>query len=66
MDIDDPPASLLLEAINYESYEMPPAGKLPAEQIEILTRWVKKGLPWTAGEEETRIAGDNADCVAMT
>ena len=26
---------------------MPPGGKLPAGEIEILTRWVKDGLPWS-------------------
>jgi hypothetical protein len=43
--------SLLLEAINYQSYEMPPDGKLPQEQIEILTRWVKMKLPWPPGRD---------------
>jgi mono/diheme cytochrome c family protein len=40
----------LVEAINYRSYEMPPKGKLPQSQIEVLTRWVKMGLPWPEGE----------------
>ena len=26
---------------------MPPGGKLPAGEIDILTRWVKEGVPWT-------------------
>ena len=43
----DPSSSLLIKAINYVELEMPPAGKLPAREIEILTRWVKEGLPWT-------------------
>ncbi len=43
----DPSSSLLVKAINYIELEMPPAGKLPARDIEILTRWVKEGLPWT-------------------
>jgi mono/diheme cytochrome c family protein len=42
----DPSTSLLVKAINYIELEMPPAGKLPAREIEILTRWVKQGLPW--------------------
>ncbi|MCH7990591.1 MAG: PSD1 domain-containing protein, partial [Planctomycetes bacterium] len=45
----DPDESLLLEAINYQDYEMPPKGKLPQKQIEILTRWVKMKLPWPPG-----------------
>ncbi len=42
----DPEASLLIEAINYESFEMPPKGQLSADSIAILTRWVKMGAPW--------------------
>jgi len=43
--------SLLLEAVNYAGYEMPPGGKLPAEKIDVLTKWVAIGLPWTPGDE---------------
>ncbi len=46
LDSDDPAASLLLEAVRYESYEMPPSGKLPGDQIAILERWVEMGAPW--------------------
>jgi len=42
-DADD---SLLIEAVRYESYEMPPKGKLPASSIKILERWVEMGAPW--------------------
>ena len=45
VDLDDPSASLLLEAINYESYEMPPTGKMSPRDIATLTKWVKLGLP---------------------
>ena len=38
--------SLLLQAIRYESLEMPPTGKLPQREIDILTQWVKLGLPF--------------------
>lgn len=47
VSVDSPDESLLLEAIRYESFEMPPKGKLPQAQIEILTRWVSMGLPWS-------------------
>ncbi|WP_231754286.1 PSD1 and planctomycete cytochrome C domain-containing protein [Caulifigura coniformis] len=43
---DQPDQSLLLEAVRYEAYEMPPKGKLPAADIAILERWVKMGAPW--------------------
>jgi hypothetical protein len=40
-------SSLLVDAINYgELYQMPPKSKLPAEEIAVLTRWVKEGAPW--------------------
>ena len=41
-----PDESLLIEAVNYESFEMPPTGKLKDEQIAVLTEWVKLGAPW--------------------
>src|SRR5690606_29985678 len=41
-----PDESLLVEAINYESFEMPPTGKLPAADIATLVEWVKIGAPW--------------------
>lgn len=42
--------SLLVDAINYRSFEMPPEGKLTEEQIGHLTKWVEMGAPWPAGE----------------
>ncbi|RLS55196.1 MAG: DUF1553 domain-containing protein [Planctomycetota bacterium] len=42
--------SLLLDAVNYRSFEMPPDGKLSEDQIGHLTRWVEMGAPWPAGE----------------
>ena len=38
-----PDQSLLLQAIRFEELEMPPSGKLPANEVEILERWVKDG-----------------------
>ncbi|MFG0289595.1 MAG: PSD1 and planctomycete cytochrome C domain-containing protein [Rhodopirellula sp. JB044] len=46
-DVD---GSLLIEAVRFESYEMPPEGKLPDEQIAALERWVEIGAPWPAEE----------------
>ncbi len=42
--------SLLLDAVHYRSFEMPPDGKLSEEQIGHLTKWVEMGAPWPAGE----------------
>lgn len=50
-------SSILLEAINYESYEMPPKSKLPDAEIAILTEWVKMGIPVPADAEFARPDG---------
>ena len=42
-----PDESLLIDSISYEDlYEMPPAGKMPDKDIEVLTKWVEMGAPW--------------------
>ncbi|RIK80110.1 MAG: hypothetical protein DCC68_11740 [Planctomycetota bacterium] len=47
-----PDESMLVDAINYRGdYEMPPKSKLPAEEIEVLTRWVAMGAPWPGGDK---------------
>jgi hypothetical protein len=46
VDLEHPEKSLLLAAIQYEGPEMPPEGRLPADEIAILQRWVELGLPW--------------------
>lgn len=46
VDLTNADASLLLEAIRYESFEMPPTGQMSPQNIEALTTWVKSGLPW--------------------
>src|SRR5215471_16660607 len=50
VDLDDPAESLLIQAINYDGLEMPPSGKLPKAEIELLTKWVEQGLPWSPGQ----------------
>jgi hypothetical protein len=45
----DAAASLILQAVAHqEEPKMPPAGKLPDEEIARLTEWVKLGAPWPA------------------
>ncbi len=46
-DLKQPSESLLLQAINYDGIMMPPKGKLPKAQIDTLTKWVTRGLPWS-------------------
>jgi hypothetical protein len=43
-----PNESLIVKAISYADpkLSMPPAGKLPPDQIAALTRWIAAGAPW--------------------
>jgi hypothetical protein len=51
--LDKPDDSPLLKAIHYrDGLEMPPSGKLPAEKLDVLVRWVKMGLPYSPAKEE--------------
>jgi len=50
VSLESPEESSLLAAIRYESFEMPPKGKLAQAQIDTLAKWVKMGLPWTPGD----------------
>jgi mono/diheme cytochrome c family protein len=49
----DPEKSPLIRAIRYTeaNYQMPPDGKIPDEQIEILVAWVKSGAYWPKSNE---------------
>jgi len=40
-----PEASLLIAAIKYEDFEMPPKGKLPKSVVKDFVSWVKMGAP---------------------
>ncbi|VAX38942.1 hypothetical protein MNBD_PLANCTO02-865 [hydrothermal vent metagenome] len=42
-----PDESLLIEAINHDSFEMPEK-KLSDKNIAILTKWIKQGAPWSS------------------
>lgn len=41
----DPDGSLLIAAVRYDGFEMPPKGKLTANEIAVFERWVKLGAP---------------------
>src|SRR5262245_13617791 len=51
VSLDRPESSLLFKALSHkdEKFKMPPAGRLSDRDIDVLTRWVKAGLPWTPG-----------------
>ena len=40
-----PGESLLIEAVRYEGYQMPPDKKLPTSEIALLEKWVAMGAP---------------------
>ncbi len=42
----DPDASILVEAIRRESFEMPPEKALANKDTETLVEWVRRGAPW--------------------
>lgn len=42
----DADESLLIQAIKYESFEMPPKGPRPEGEIEPIVEWVKRGAVW--------------------
>ena len=50
-----PDESLLVEAVRYESLEMPPDEKLPDAEIAILTRWIALGAPWPGADPNAPI-----------
>lgn len=50
--------SLIVAALKYEDYEMPPSGRLPAEVIRDFETWIKLGAPDPRdGESVTMEAG---------
>ena len=65
VDSSSPSESLLLKVINYQIYEMPPDGKMSAEEIEILTQWVKQGMPFAAGDEKDLTAESHSTVPAV-
>jgi mono/diheme cytochrome c family protein len=58
VSLEKPEQSLLVQAINYQDLKMPPKGKLPQAQIDILTRWVKMGVPYVevAGDAQAMVS----------
>lgn len=52
-----PDESLLVEAINYASFEMPPDGKLSDEEIAALTMWIQRGAFWPNAALQPRHTG---------
>lgn len=51
--LDIPQESLLLQAVRHKGPQMPPQGKLSQEQIDLLTRWLTLGFPYTGSSTTT-------------
>ncbi len=48
---EDPESSRLLAIVGYEHrVKMPPGGKLPPEEFDILRTWIQQGAPWPGAE----------------
>lgn len=62
-DSEKPSESLLLAAINYDGLMMPPKGKLPKTQIDVLTKWVTRGLAWSEKAAATATKAHGAPVV---
>ncbi len=53
-----PDESLLISAVRYESYEMPPKGKLTEKDISVLVKWIELGAPWPGGDDSLILRQD--------
>jgi Protein of unknown function (DUF1549)/Protein of unknown function (DUF1553)/Planctomycete cytochrome C/Concanavalin A-like lectin/glucanases superfamily len=56
-----PEESLLVEAVNYESFEMPPTGQLPPTDVQILTAWIAAGAVWPESKIPVRAGHSGSD-----
>lgn len=53
----DPDKSRLIQVVRYDGdVQMPPEGKLPAQEYDALVAWVKMGLPWPVSSSEAASA----------
>jgi hypothetical protein len=56
----DPDRSLLIQAVRYGGeLKMPPKGKLPQKQIDLLVRWIRMGAPDPRNGTATTPKGSN-------
>ena len=54
-----PEESLLIDAINRRSIEMPPDAPLKENEIDLLTEWVRRGLPWPVVDGQSKVLEAN-------
>jgi len=59
--------SLLVQVVNYSSdIQMPPDGKLSPGEIELLTSWVQRGLPWPGDQSDVPSESSKPKSFAIT
>lgn len=56
-----PDESLLVEAIRYDGYEMPPSGPRPTKEIEPVIEWVRRGAVWPASDAGPKAVKERFD-----
>jgi len=56
ISLDSPRDSLLLRAVKYETFEMPPQRRLAKEEVDVLSLWARLGAPFDPDLESTRPA----------
>lgn len=54
-----PDESLLVEAIRYQSLQMPPKERLPEPEVDLLVKWVAAGAFWPGKPSDTVVARDS-------
>ena len=58
---DNPERSLLLKALGYEQrVKMPPQGRLDAEKIDVIRRWLAQGAPWPGVEQAEAVRPEDS------
>ncbi|VTU02620.1 secreted protein containing duf1549 : Uncharacterized protein OS=Pirellula staleyi (strain ATCC 27377 / DSM 6068 / ICPB 4128) GN=Psta_3334 PE=4 SV=1: PSCyt1: PSCyt2: PSD1 [Gemmataceae bacterium] len=55
-----PDESLFVQALKYDGLKMPPSKQLPAEQVAVLSKWVKDGAVWGGESGKTGSASGHA------
>lgn len=57
---EKPDESLLIQAVRYEGFEMPPRSRMPDEEIEIFSQWIADGAVLPDGDEPAPAAKPKA------
>ncbi|WP_437187732.1 DUF1549 domain-containing protein [Planctomicrobium sp. SH668] len=47
--------SLIVEAIRFESFEMPPSGKLTQDKIDVIVAWINDGAYWPGDDGKVAV-----------